>query len=299
VLRLFADNLLPVLLVAGAGWLLAWRTKMDAKPITTLAFNVLAPCFVFDVVARSGDLGALLRMMGYVFATLLTLAALTALLGRALGWPRQTIAAAALVVLLPNAGNFGLSANLFAFGEAGVANAGLFFVASSILTFTIGVLIASSGHTHPLVAARGLVKVPAVWAVVAAMILILSGWRLPLPVERSIELLSSACVPIFIAILGIQLYGRGVRGPWQPVLGVSALRLLGGAATGIAMAPLLGLTGAARQAGVLQAAMPSAVICTILATEYDLEPEFVTSVVVVSTLLSPLTLTPLLAYLGA
>lgn len=299
MLRLFAENLLPVFLVAGAGWLLAARTRLDSKPITTLAFNILAPCFVFDVVARSGDAGALLRMMGFVFATLLIIAILTALLGRALGWPRRTIAAAVLVAMLPNAGNLGLSVNLFAFGEPGLANAGLFFVSSAVLTFTVGVLVASSGHSHPVAAARGLVRVPAVWAVVVALIMNGAGWSLPMPVSRAVDLLSTACVPTFIAILGMQLYGRGVRAPWRPVLAVSGLRLLGGAAAGIAMAPLLGLTGAARQAGILQAAMPSAVICTILATEYDLEPEFVTSVVVVTTLLSPLTLTPLLAYLGA
>jgi predicted permease len=45
--------------------------------------------------------------------------------------------------------------------------------------------------------------------------------------------------------------------------------------------------------------MPTAIISIILASEYDIEPEFVTMAVVTTTLLSPLTLTPLLAYLGA
>jgi len=48
---------------------------------------------------------------------------------------------------------------------------------------------------------------------------------------------------------------------------------------------------------VLEASMPTAVITTILAVEYDLDPIFVTGIVVVTTLLSPLTLTPLIAYL--
>ena len=60
---------------------------------------------------------------------------------------------------------------------------------------------------------------------------------------------------------------------------------------------LLGLTGAARQAAILQASMPAAVITTVLALEFDAAPAFVTSVVFVSTLLSPLTLTLLIAYL--
>jgi len=45
--------------------------------------------------------------------------------------------------------------------------------------------------------------------------------------------------------------------------------------------------------------MPTAVLATILATEYEAEPAFVITAVFATTLLSPLTLTPLLLVLGA
>jgi len=60
---------------------------------------------------------------------------------------------------------------------------------------------------------------------------------------------------------------------------------------------LMGLTGPARQAGVILASMPVAVVTTILALEFEIAPAFVTSAVFVSTVLSPLTLTPLIAHL--
>jgi predicted permease len=44
--------------------------------------------------------------------------------------------------------------------------------------------------------------------------------------------------------------------------------------------------------------MPTAVMTTVIATEFDIHPSFVTTVVTATTLLSPLTLTPLLAILG-
>lgn len=300
MLGLFTENLLPVFIVAGAGWLLAARTRIDVRPVTAMAFNVLAPCFVFDVIVGSGvDGGALARMMGFALTTLLVLGGAMALLGRALGWPRRLVAAAVLVVMLPNAGNYGLSANLFAFGEPGLAQAGLFFVASSILSFTAGVLVVSLGRSRPSEAFTGLLKVPAVWSVAAALVLLATGAALPLPVRRSVHLLAEACVPVFIVILGMQLHGRGVRAPWSQVLAASGLRLVAAPLLAIVTARAFGLEGVARQAGVLQASMPSAVIGTILAAQYDAEPDFVTSVVVVTTLASPLTLTPLLAWLGA
>jgi predicted permease len=77
------------------------------------------------------------------------------------------------------------------------------------------------------------------------------------------------------------------------------MRLLGGLGVGLLFASVFGLSGMAYNAGVLESSMPTAVMATILATEYEAEPAFVTTAVFVSTLLSPLTLTPLLLILGA
>ena len=50
-------------------------------------------------------------------------------------------------------------------------------------------------------------------------------------------------------------------------------------------------------AGVLQAAMPTAVLVAIISKEYDIVPDFVTSVVLVSTLTSLITLTGIMVIL--
>jgi predicted permease len=75
------------------------------------------------------------------------------------------------------------------------------------------------------------------------------------------------------------------------------LRLIVSTLLGLLLAQVLGLDGAARQAGIIQTAMPVAVVTTILAVEFQTEPAFVTSVVFLSTILSPITLTPLIAFL--
>jgi predicted permease len=58
---------------------------------------------------------------------------------------------------------------------------------------------------------------------------------------------------------------------------------------------LLGLEGTARQAAILQAGMPSAVLTTIIAVEFEVAPTFVTACVALSTVLSPVTITLLIA----
>jgi len=208
-------------------------------------------------------------------------------------------AAVVLVVLLPNAGNFGLSVNLFAFGDRGLAEASVFFVTASILTYTVGVLVASLGRAGLREALAGLLRVPTIWSVVLAFVMVRAGVTLPFAAGRTVDLLADACIPVFLVVLGMQLVGARWRGRLGPLGLAAGMRLLASVALALGTAALFGLEGPARQAGMMQAAMPSAVINTILASQYELEPGFVTSAVLVTTVLCPLTLTPLLAYLGA
>jgi predicted permease len=78
----------------------------------------------------------------------------------------------------------------------------------------------------------------------------------------------------------------------------NTVRLVASPLIALLLAAPFGMTGVARQAGVLEAGMPAAVMTTVLAAEFEVEPEFMTAVVFTSTLLSPLTLTPLLAFLA-
>ena len=299
-LALFADNLLPIFLAAGTGYLLAATLKPEPRSLSHVAFYVFAPCLMFQIISDNELSAAVfLRVVGFALVVLLAGGALAALVARWAAWPRARASAFVLVVLLPNAGNFGLSANALAFGQEGLAYASLFFVTSSVLTFSIGVFVASVGRTSTRAALGGLWRVPALWAVALALVTVRAGWTLPSPVASTVHTLASACVPVFLVILGMQLHVSRARVPVRPLLGAVGLRLLGGPLLALLFAPLFGLDGALRQSAILQAAMPSAVVSTILAAEYDVEPGFVTSAVFFSTLLCPLTLTPLLALLGA
>ena len=198
-----------------------------------------------------------------------------------------------------NAGNYGLSLNFFAFGESALAHASVYFATSVILMNTVGVLIASYGSANLKNALLELLKTPVVYAVVIALVFNYTGWELPTPVHRSVEILADAAIPLMMILMGVQLqqskWTRRVR-----AVGFSTvMRLVGAPLVALLVAILFRLEGPARQAGISQSAMPTAVMMTVLATEYDVEPSFVTMAVVISTLLSPLTVTPILAMLGA
>jgi len=201
------------------------------------------------------------------------------------------------VVMFSNGGNYGLPVVLFAFGPDALSHATVYFVTASILTYTVGVFTAAAGRRSFIQALIGITKIPAIYGVTAAFLVLGSGFTVPTALMRPIELLSEAAIPTMVLVLGMQLERATI--PDRPLLVAAAvlLSLVGTPIISLGLTWVLGLTGPARQAGVILASMPVAVVTTILAVEFEIAPTFVTSAVFFSTLLSPLTLTPLIAYL--
>jgi predicted permease len=219
------------------------------------------------------------------------------LITRPLRLGRAMTSAFLIVVMFSNSGNYGLSVNSFAFGQAALARATIYFVTSTVLMYTMGVFLASSGQSNARTALTGVFKVPAVYGVIAAAVVMVTNTQLPPPVMRPIKLLSDAALPMMMMVLGMQLE-RAAR-PQRPLLVglATVLTLVVTPLLGFALVQAIGLSGTARQAAMLEASMPAAVVTTILALEYEIVPSFVTGVVFVSTLLSPFTVTLIIAFL--
>ncbi len=300
LLALFLNNLFPVFLIAGAGYLLGRLTGMNPRPFSQVVFYVFTPCLLFSLLTQNQvSSGEILRVISLAAATTLLLGALTWIIARLLRIQRNMLSGVLLTSMFMNAGNFGLPVVYFAFGSLALSYASLYFVSTTILTYTLGVVIASMGSQSFLRATMNLVRVPALYGLILAMLFIATGWQVPAPLERSIRLLADATIPSMLILLGLLLQTASWSDHPVPMTLASGMRLLAGPLLTLALLPLFGLSGAARQAIVLEAAMPTAVTTTLLATEFNAEPSFVSAVVFVTTILTPLTLTPLLAYLGA
>ena len=296
----FANNIMPIFLAAGGGFLVSKFLKVGPRPVSQITFYLFSPCLIFNLITDS-KLGNddILRMVGFSVAVILTLGGLAWLIGSTLRLERQLLIAVIITTMFSNAGNFGLSLNFFAFGEGALAYASLYFITMTILVFTLGVFVTSLGASGVKNSLLGLFRVPMVYALVLALIFNGLKWELPLPAERTATLLGDAAIPTMMVLLGIQLEHARWRGQARALGLTNLMKLIVSPLLAYLFSFVFRLTGPALQAGVLEAAMPSAVLTTVLATEYDVESSFVTTAVFTSTLLSPITVTPLLAYLGA
>lgn len=298
IASIFASDILPIFILAGVGFVLARRFRADVKTLSTVAFNALSPCLVFYQLVTAQISGSQsLRIVAFCVLLTIAIGVAARLASLPLRLDRMTLSSFLLVAMFSNSGNYAMPVVLFAFGKEALAFASVYFVTSAILIYTAGILVAASGHGSLRLAITRLFKVPALYAVAAAVIVLATHTTVPPMVLRPVGLLSDAAIPIMLLVLGMQLE-RAVM-PKHPAAVATAvvLSLVVAPALAFALSALLGLTGAARQAAIIEASMPAAVITTVLALEFNLDASFSTSVVFFTTLLSPVTLVLLIAYL--
>jgi predicted permease len=296
----FVNNLLPVLLCAATGFVLGRALRPDIKTASRIAFYIFSPCLVFVSLERVKLSGSELgKLAFFTIAVSILVGGLAYLAGRMLGVGRHVLVSLVVASMFVNSGNYGLAATKFAFGDAALARALVCFVFGTVVVYTLGILIASMGKFTASQAFLQLLMVPAFYGLVAAALVRETNWQVPLFLDRSVSMLGDASIPLMLVILGLQMADTRTWPKNRMVLICVAafLQLIITPLIALFIAHGIGLEGLSRQAAVLQASMPAAVVTTILAVQYDLDSVLVSGTVVLTTLLSPLTLTPLIAYL--
>ncbi|MCR4408012.1 MAG: AEC family transporter [Anaerolineae bacterium] len=296
LLPIFYSNILPIFIAAGMGYALERILRLDIKSITRLAFYVLIPCLTFSSLIENRITGdELSRMIVFITAITVILWVMTWMVARVLRLSRPVESALLLSTMFVNAGNYGVPLNLFAFGEPGQARAIVYLVVSAVLSNSIGVYLAARGRATTRQALLSLGKVPLIYAVLLAGLVSFSGTKLPTPLLSAVALVGRASVPVMLLILGMQLAQTSLTRDIGTISLATFIRLIIAPALAFGLAAVTGLRGVTRQTMIVEASTPTAVTSTILALEFDARPDLVTSVVFLSTLLSPLTLTVVIA----
>ena len=295
----FANNILPILLLGGAGFALGRLLPIDSRSLGRVVFYIFSPVLIFNLLMQNRlNLSEAVGVISLTLVTVAIMGLLTWLLGTLFKLERPVLTSILITTMFGNTGNYGLPLVSFAFGEKALSYAGIFFVTTTFLFYTLGVLIASLGHMNLKEAALGLLKIPMLYAVLLAILINALGIQIPAPIDRTIQLAAGATIPLMLILLGVELTRVELSGSLRAMQLSVTLRLLIAPFVALLLTGLFGIQGFARQGSVTEASMPSMVSATVLATEYQLDSRLITAIIFISTLLSPLTLTPLLVFLG-
>lgn len=294
----FINVIMPVFGIVALGFLLGGRLELQARTLTRVAYYVFVPAFIFQAISGAQvALDSALKMLVFIVLTHLLAALVAGGIGRILGKSKEMIAAFVMIAAFGNVGNYGLAVIRFRLGNHALAPATIYFVAITISAFVICVGAAGWARDGSRGALWGVLKTPALWATLPALAVSGGEISVPLMLSRMIGLLADAMIPVMLFALGLQLLEQRKVTLSADVLLASGIRLLLAPALACAIALPFGLGRIETAAGILQAAMPTAILVSIISKENDIVPEFVTSVVVFSTLASLLTLTLLMVML--
>ena len=300
--------ILPVLAIAGTGFLLGKGRDIDVDPLSTVTIYILLPALVFTSLATTtlGGGAVVSLAIGLLVFTLFMVG-----LSEGAAWFLDETGAVrsgmVLTSTFSNAGNYGIPLSAFAFGAVGRSTAVVYIVVQAMLMYTLGVYVASRGAAGEWrESVTEIFRLPLVYAVLLAGATRALG-VVPPPestIMQAISLTGDAAIPVMLVMLGIQLantnYGSTIRRVWAPVTLKTFVAPL--VAVGIAL-PLGFADPTVARVFVLECAMPAAITPLMLSIEYGGDggavsgAEYVSTTIMVTTLLSIPALAVLIAVL--
>ncbi len=290
--------LAPIVLMAGAGFLLRRKIAIDPRSINRIVYFVLSPCLVYtSIITLDFDPDTTGRSILFAATHMLLIGGAAYLLTRRWGYKGGLASAFVITTILMNNGNYGLPLNLFAFGETGFAYALVLFMFNAMIGGAISIYLAIRGQDNGLTALKRTLVQPIILAMALGVFSRLTHIAPTGSMFDMIDMAGQAAIPVFLLVLGMSLAQTDIHANLQPVLRQTTLRMLISPIIALILAAILGLTGVAYSVAVIQASMPTAVNSIVITNEFDAAPDFTAGAVLMTTLVSLITLPVLLFFL--
>jgi predicted permease len=158
---IFLDILAPVFAIVAIGALAGRRLALEPTTLSKLAYWVLGPFFIFDVLSRADTApDVVVKMVVAGLAAMLVTGIVAWALGTAARRPYGIRAATVMTSVYGNVGNFGLAVVVFTFGTDALPLAGIMLIVINIGGLIVGVTAASRQRTSLLPAIRTALLAP-------------------------------------------------------------------------------------------------------------------------------------------
>jgi len=280
------EVVIPVFSIIGLGYMFARFKKLSLEPIIEVLLYLTIPALVVSSLLK--------KKLVIADLAVVSLSAVIVILGTGLlafaylkYIKRLDLRGFYLPVMFMNSGNMAFPLALLAFGVEGLAVAVLYYVAVSVMVYSLGVYVAKGRS-----GLKEIFRLPLIYAAVAGITLNLSDLTLPGPVLTIFDMLGAATIPLMQITLGYSLYRTRLANYGVSFAG-TALRICGGVAIAWAVVTVLGIDGLNQKIIILSSGMPAAVITFVISRKYNVDSELVASTVALSTIASVIT-TPLL-----
>ncbi len=269
---------------------------LDERTLSRIGLYILVPCLVFAAMARTTlsvtELGEI--ALFYLISTLL-LYLVSLVVARVLRLDAERASAFHISVLFGNVVNVGFPILLLGYNQSAVDRGVFFAICMQILLQSFGVYLAARGKAEAGAALKRVWLMPGLWALIVGLVVNVGRIDLPAFIYDPIKMIGDSLVPLLLLLLGMQLTHASFRGHLGPALAATVLRLVVAVGIAFLVADAMGLQGVTRQSVIVESGMPTAIFGVVLAQEFETAPDLVTVAITLTSLLSILSLTVLLA----
>jgi predicted permease len=299
-MQIFVQVVLPVLLIFLIGYAVQKWKQIDIKSVSTVAIYILTPCLVFRTFYVAELNKQYLMMVVFSAALLFLLICINKIYSKIRKYSQSVESGLILSTAFMNSGNYGAPIILFAYGDLGFAYSVSFLVLQAIIMNVFGVYYAAKGHGGGVrMAVMSVLKMPPTYAVIVALILQLFHFEVPGNLFSAIDLVAQATIPVVMLILGMQLAEIKLSGfQWGKITYAVSARMFISPAIAFFLVWLIPMDPLLQKVLIVSAAMPSAATTVMYAVQFDTEPDLVSSITLLTTIVSIFTVTILLGVLG-
>lgn len=273
-------QLLPILIIAGGGYLLTRIYHLSQDTLVKVIVDFLMPMLIFHALYSSDIRGAMVLdlagVTSFIVAGLLLLAYLYSKLAG--------IDADQFVppVIFMNSGFLGIPLMKLWGGLAAMNLIVIYDQIQTVYIFSLGILIITGGFN--LKGFRQMMKSPILWAIFLGFAFRFLNIPVPSPLLITLEFGGNAAPPLAALALGVSL-GETELHFNRHLVAALLLRFCAGFMLGLAGAEIFGLEGTSRTVVIVASSLPTAVFTSVLPLRYGKKADFAGTMVVVSTVL--------------
>ena len=130
----FANNILPIVLISGAGFALGKTLHIDPRSLGRVVFYIFSPVLIFNLLLQNHlKMSEALGVIVLTICVIAVMGVITYILGTLFKLERQAMTSILITTMFANTGNYGLPLVAFAFGEEALSYAGIFLDRKSVV----------------------------------------------------------------------------------------------------------------------------------------------------------------------
>ncbi|HPP74002.1 MAG TPA: AEC family transporter [Armatimonadota bacterium] len=273
----------------------------DTLVVNSVVVNITGPAFAFMAIYGKPLTTEMIRPPIVLCITSLIVLTLAYILAKALRFDRRTTGGVMLAAAFGNTGFLGYPVTIAAFPGQGEA------LSTAVITdqfgmalplYSVGVAVAATFASTKINNWQVLEFLKAPLFIATVLAILLRSVAIPAVLVTSLELLAAATVPLAMISIGLSISGSSLKMARVPFMVAAILKMVVLPVLAYVGLILVGTQGVVRDVGVIEAAMPSAIMTSVIASRYGANGAFVSGATFLMTLGSILTIPAILSILG-